>query len=97
MSRTITIDDATYNTLKAQADYWCRTLSGQLRFIMSQYVGNDTSTPVDQAKCINSGSRVRTQKEMKIQELLGRLEELDEESDEYKDLLLQITQLQKGA
>lgn len=97
MSKTITIDNATYDTLKKQANYWGRTLAGHVKFIVSHCNMENAPTPVEDDHIKSVFSNIKTQKDTKIHELSEKLKTVEEGSDEYKNLLFRIQSLQKGA
>lgn len=97
MSKTITIDDVTYDILKKQANYWGRTLAGHVKFIVSHCNMENVSTPVEPTTQEIVFSNIKTRKDAEIRKLSDKMATLDEESDEYKNLLFRIQSLQKGA
>lgn len=97
MSKNVAIDDVTYDILKKQANYWGRSLSGHIKFVLSHCNMENVSTPVEQSHIETVFSNIKTQKDAKIHELSEKLKTVEEGSDEYKSLLFRIQSLQKGA
>lgn len=97
MSKTITIDDVTYDMLKKQANYWGRTLAGHVKFIVSHCNMENDTTPVEQSHIEKVFSNIKTRKDTEIHKLSEKLKTVEEGSDEYKNLLFRIQSLQKGA
>lgn len=87
MTHTISVDDATFVTLKKLADKNGRTIVGQLRWLLN---GQETITVSD-----NNGGGIHESSE--FQQLYNKLQYLDEESPEYNETLSKISKLQKNA
>lgn len=102
MTKRIALDDDTYVILKSVAQANGRTIVGQLRYTFkdSSILPASSASSASQVTANNGGHKMyiekpKTEAQLKIQELAKKLDELDEGSDEYLDVLDEIAKLQK--
>ena len=104
MSKTITVDDTTHKKLKDLAQDNGRTISGQIRYLISHSV---TDTLIGEVMSINSQSATPEKKEddpirIRIAELKKMMDVIDEEIEknggeeppEYYDMFNEVVALQ---
>lgn len=96
MTHTISVDDATFVTLKKLANESGRTIVGQLRWLLSgQEVVAGAVSPHPVAL---SGNKDKEAGEItELQQMVNRLKYFEEGSPEYEEALERIIELQKEA
>lgn len=97
MRHYVSVDDATYATLKEAAKFDGRTMSGLVGFLIRDYA-KKLSLSVDTLGSIRPIEKPLSEEERirrRIRELNAALEELDEDSDAYGEIIETITNLQK--
>ena len=105
MSKTITVDDTTHKKLKDLAQDNGRTISGQIRYLISHSV---TDTLIGEVMSVNNQSMAPEKKE--VDPIRARINELEEkmsainkeieihggeEPPEYYDMFNEVVALQK--
>lgn len=97
MSHVISVDNDTYDTLKRLAKDNERTMIGQIRYMMKILTPVASQVVVGEQKTISVEKKHNNEKQDKIQQLAKKLNEIDEESEEYDAILTEIRELQKEA
>ena len=91
MTHTISVDNATFVTLKRLADENGRTIVGQLRWLLSEE-NNNIGNKVEPNGGSGDGGDVS-----ELQQMINRLAYFEEGSPEYEEAIEKIIELQKNA
>lgn len=90
MTHTISVDDATFATLKRLANKSGRTIVGQLRWLLGEQDATFRATR-------SYATNISDDESSEFKQLFNKLQYLDEDSPEYEETLSKISKLQKKA